>query len=145
MTHYVSYLNLEGEVSSCKMNRFIGNLSSNWKWAWQAQFLSYWPITLENWISFRDVQMVLVSFFEIPYGDRLTKNVQKLRVQVIPRSTAKGNSVLQIGSCRKATFFLESKHFNNISIFNNSFLKLPFRNLFDFRNLCLFWLYTTEC
>ena len=87
LTHYVSYLNLEGEVSSYKISGFIGNLRSNWKWAWQAQFLSYWPITLENWISFRDVQMVLVSFFEIPYGDRLTKNVQKLRVQVIPRST----------------------------------------------------------
>ena len=45
-----------------------------------------WSVTLEHWISFRDVQMILVSFFEIPYGDRLTKNVQKLRVQVIPRS-----------------------------------------------------------
>ena len=31
--------------------------------------------------------MILVSFFEILYGDRLTKNVQKLRIQVIPRST----------------------------------------------------------
>ena len=87
MTHYISYLNLEVEVSSYKMHRFIHNLSSNWQWAWQAQFLSYWPITLENWISFRDVQMILVSFFEIPYVDRLTKNVQKLHVQVIPKST----------------------------------------------------------
>ena len=87
LTHYVSYSNLEGEVSSCKMNRFIGNLSSNWKWAWQAQFLSYWPIILENWISFKDVQMLLLSFFEIPYGDRLAENVQKQYVQVIPRST----------------------------------------------------------
>ena len=31
--------------------------------------------------------MVLLPFFEIPYGDRLAKNVQKQYVQVIPRST----------------------------------------------------------
>ena len=31
--------------------------------------------------------MILVPFFEIPEGDRLAKNVWKLHVQVIPRST----------------------------------------------------------
>ena len=31
--------------------------------------------------------MLLLSFFEIPYGDRIAKNVQKRYVQVIPRST----------------------------------------------------------
>ena len=31
--------------------------------------------------------MILVPFFEIPHGDRLAKNVLKLCVQVIPRST----------------------------------------------------------
>ena len=69
------------------MVRFIGNLISNWKWAWQAQFLSYSPLTLEIWISFRDVEMILVLFFELSYGDRLAKNVQKRYVQVIPRFT----------------------------------------------------------
>ena len=29
LTHYVSYLNLEGEVSRYKISGFIGNLSSN--------------------------------------------------------------------------------------------------------------------
>ena len=38
--------------------------------------------------------MVLVSFFEITYGDRLSKNDLKLRVQVIPRSTVKGRVFL---------------------------------------------------
>ena len=32
--------------------------------------------------------MVLLPFFEIPYGDRLAKNVKKQYVQVIPRSTS---------------------------------------------------------
>ena len=31
--------------------------------------------------------MLLLPFFEIPYGDRLAKNVKKQYVQVIPRST----------------------------------------------------------
>ena len=31
--------------------------------------------------------MILVPFFEIPYGDRLAKNVNSQCVQVIPRST----------------------------------------------------------
>ena len=46
---------------------------------------------------FTEVQMILVSFFEIPYRDRLTKNVQKLRVQVIPNSmyNVTSNPVLQ--------------------------------------------------
>ena len=31
--------------------------------------------------------MLLLSIFEIPYGERLAKNVQEQYVQVIPRST----------------------------------------------------------
>ena len=55
--------------------------------AWKAHFLNHNPETFENSISFRDVQMLLLSIFEIPYGERLAKNVQKRYVQVIPRST----------------------------------------------------------
>ena len=88
LTHYVSYLNLEEEVSSYKISGFIGNSSSNKKGAWNAFFLSYSPLTLENWISFRDVEMILVTFFEIPNGYRVAKYVRKLHVQVIPRSMA---------------------------------------------------------
>ena len=43
--------------------------------------------TLENCISLRNVQ-ILLSVFEVPYGERLAKNVQKRYVQVIPRFTA---------------------------------------------------------
>ena len=49
--------------------------------------MSYNLQILEKFIFFKDVQMILVPFFEIPYGDRLAKNVQKRYVQVIPRST----------------------------------------------------------
>ena len=37
----------------------------NFKWAWQAQFLSHTPVTLKFTVFFIDVQMILVSFFEI--------------------------------------------------------------------------------
>ena len=53
----------------------------------EGSILSYNPETLENWIYFRDVQMILVPCFEIPNGYRVVKNVRKLRVQVIPSST----------------------------------------------------------
>ena len=35
-THYLSYLNPEGEVSTCKIDYFVGNQISILKWAWQA-------------------------------------------------------------------------------------------------------------
>ena len=35
-THYLSYLNPEGEVSTSKIDYFVGNQSSILKWAWQA-------------------------------------------------------------------------------------------------------------
>ena len=46
-THYVSYLNPEGEV-----DRFMGVLSSSLKCAWQAHVLSHSPVTMETFISF---------------------------------------------------------------------------------------------
>ena len=72
----------------------MGKLSSKSKWACRAHFWSHNPEILENRITFKDVQMLLLSFFENPlsffenpYGDRIAKNVQKRYVQVIPRST----------------------------------------------------------
>ena len=62
------------------------NLSSNLKWVWLTHFLSHSPVTLENWISFWAVQMILV-LFKIPHGDWLAKNDKSRCVQVIPRST----------------------------------------------------------
>ena len=38
----------------------------NFKWAWQAQFLSHTLVTLKKYVFLIDVQMLLVSFFEIP-------------------------------------------------------------------------------
>ena len=40
--------------------------------------------------------MLLISIFEIPYGERLAKNVWKRYVQVIPRSTDSGSKIAVI-------------------------------------------------
>ena len=37
----------------------------NFKWAWQAQFLSHTFETLEKYVFFIDLQMILVPFFDI--------------------------------------------------------------------------------
>ena len=66
---------------------FMSSLISNFKWAWQAHFLSHSPVTLEDLTSFQDGQMIIVLYFEIPHGYRLAKNDKSLCVQVIPRST----------------------------------------------------------
>ena len=95
-THEVSYLNLKGEGSSFKIGRFMSYFISNLKWVWQGHILPHSPLTLENQISFKDVQIILVPFFEIPYGDRLAKNVKKLHVRVIPRSTNKDTKMILI-------------------------------------------------
>ena len=38
----------------------------NFKWAWQAQFLSHTYETLEKYVFLIDLQMILVPFFDIP-------------------------------------------------------------------------------
>ena len=66
----------------------MSNLVSNVKWAWQATFLRHNPVTLENYMSFQDVQMILVPYSKIPHRDRLAKNVKSRCVQIILRSMA---------------------------------------------------------
>ena len=39
--------------------------SSKLKRMWQAQFFSYTLVTLRNNVSFKDVKMILISFFDI--------------------------------------------------------------------------------
>ena len=98
-THQASYSNLKGEYSSCKISLLMGKSSSKSKWAWRAQFLSHNPEILENRITFKDVQMLLLSFFEIPYVEKLAKNVQKRYVQVIPRSTDCITPLYELAHC----------------------------------------------
>ena len=38
----------------------------NFKWAWQAQFLSHTYKTLEKYVFYIDLEMILVPFFDIP-------------------------------------------------------------------------------
>ena len=42
--------------------------NSNFKWAWQAQFLSHIYETLEKYVFYIDLWVILVPFFEIHYG-----------------------------------------------------------------------------
>ena len=55
------------QVLSWKIKLTTPNSILNFKWAWQAQFLSYIPQILKKYVFFIDVQMILLSFFDIPY------------------------------------------------------------------------------
>ena len=59
-THYVSYLNLKGEGSTSMIIRFKSSLSPNFKWAWQAQFLSYSLNILKTQSLFAYLQVILL-------------------------------------------------------------------------------------
>ena len=78
-----------------KMNNFpkFGRCGSNiepatpiWNsklnWAWQAQFLSHIHEFLQNYLFFKDLQMILVSFFEIFDGFWSTKKLPSLLLHV---------------------------------------------------------------
>ena len=58
---------------------------SKFKRAWQTQFLSHNLETLEKWVFFEDIQMILVSFFHIPIGFQLRKNAFKSSVHILRR------------------------------------------------------------
>ena len=58
---------------------------SKFKRAWQAQFLSYNLETLEKWVFFEDIQMILVSFFHISTSFQLRKNAFKSSVHILRR------------------------------------------------------------
>ena len=56
----------------------------SFKWAWQAQFLSHTPVTLKFYVFFIDVQMILVSFFEIPNQKSVNQEKPILFFQFTP-------------------------------------------------------------
>ena len=80
-TLYVSYLNLKAEVSSYKINGFIGIYISNLKWAWQAQFVSHTPLIFKNSLFFVDNQIIVVIFFKISSSFKDTKNLILFPIQ----------------------------------------------------------------
>ena len=83
LTQYLSNLNPEGEVSSSKIDGFMGNYISKLKWAWQAQFLSYVLLILRNNLFFEDKQMILLSLFDISAGLRFQKNLKSFPIQFL--------------------------------------------------------------
>ena len=36
------------------------------KWAWQAHFFSHAPVIFENYVFFIVIEMILITFFDIP-------------------------------------------------------------------------------
>ena len=69
----------------------------NFKWAWQAHFLGHTPVTLKFYVFFIDVQMLLVSFFEIlsRFGVICKKTIFRLKsrpltVHFVPFCTVSG-------------------------------------------------------
>ena len=72
----------KGEVISSKIDRVAAIYTSKFKWAWQAQFLSHIHEFLQNYLFFKDLQMILVSFFEIFDGFWSTKKLPSLLLHV---------------------------------------------------------------
>ena len=56
--------------------------SSKLKWAWQAQFLSHTHETLQNFFFLKDLQKILVPFFEIFDRFWSTKKLASLHLHV---------------------------------------------------------------
>ena len=57
----------------------------NFKWAWQAYLMSYTLMILEKCVFFKDLQMILLPFFDILAGFRFRKNALKSDVHSLRR------------------------------------------------------------
>ena len=55
----------------------------NFKWAWQAQFLSHTYETLEKYVFYIDLQMILVPFFKIHDGSWDKNLVHCCRIHIL--------------------------------------------------------------
>ena len=60
---YNIFSNLQGHSSKIELAAPISILK--FKWAWQVSVLSHTPTTLKRYVFSIDVQMILVSLFEI--------------------------------------------------------------------------------
>ena len=69
----LSYLNPKGEDSSCKIDGFMATYIPNLRWAWQAQFLSHTLLISKIKTTFKDIQMILILFFDFSNGFRFSK------------------------------------------------------------------------
>ena len=79
------------------------------------------PGTLENWISFRDVHMILLLFFEVLYWAKLAKNTKKRYVQVILRSTPYFHTGLLVPK-KPTTFTSKLQNFFRLQFYINQSL-----------------------
>ena len=88
---------------------------SEFKRAWQAQFLSYNLETLEKWIFLKGVQIILLPFFHIPAGFRFRKNALKSDVHSLRRPWSTWIMVL-LEKCLYYIFFLKLAESNLFQI-----------------------------
>ena len=80
-------------------------LISNFNGAWQAQFLNHTHVTLGNYVFFIDLQMILLSFFDIPYQKSTNQEKRILSVQSVLPAGQIGQLVGQI-SQKKSVFLV---------------------------------------
>ena len=76
--------------------------------------------------------MLLLSFFEIPNGEKLAKNVQKQYVQVIPRSTTSYNVEGNMNQEQMRDWFATLSEAVQIGNANHAVLTQMFQNLTQF-------------
>ena len=90
----------------------------NFKWAWQAQFLSHNLLILQNCIFFVGKQMILVSFAKIHKGIKVTNFGHSCHIHVLShpcRTIARATAVSGI-------FLIKWYHpFSNIHLFFSHF------------------------
>ena len=66
----------------------------NFKWAWQAQFLSHNLLILQNCIFFEDKQMIIVSFPKIHKGIKVTNFGHSCHIHILSHPCANTHNCL---------------------------------------------------
>ena len=130
----------------------------NFKWAWQAQFLSHTYETLEKYLFYIDLSMILVPFFEI--HDRVwDKNfVHRCHIHILSHLWANPSYIVSTVLCdvfrtkwviRREWLLLKSEKFllvwtqANIIVKNSfHFCSLPFLYFYPFCNFSKFSTFT---
>ena len=85
MANHPSYLLAKGEGSSYNINGFPAKSILKLKWAWPAQFLHHTLKILQRATTFVDVQMMLLSFFDIFTCVRFRKSMWESSVHILRR------------------------------------------------------------
>ena len=115
-TQYLSYLEPKGEVICCKIDWLAATFISKFKWAWQAQFLSYTLLILEINVFF---QVVWKTFNNI---------LLSLMVSDLAKSVGSVPSILKLSLYSQIYFWFELIKLEHFQVKNgqNLIFKLNF-------------------